>query len=84
MTEYVQAWHCIGCGRIESPQTCLGICQDKKVEFVFAAEHEQVLARVQRLEALLRRIAWSTPRAGEWERSYRMLQAEARRVLSGK
>jgi uracil-DNA glycosylase len=28
---YVKAWQCVGCGKIEAPQTCIGICQDRKV-----------------------------------------------------
>ncbi len=81
MTEYVKAWQCIGCGKIEAPQTCIGVCQDKKVEFVYAEAHEAVLARLKTLEDLVRRIARTTPRNGEWERSYLALQSEARRVL---
>jgi hypothetical protein len=89
MTDYVKAWQCIGCGKIEAPQTCIGICQDRKVEFVYAFEHEEALAqardaqrRVEALAALVRRLAWATPRAGEWERSYRALQREARDALA--
>lgn len=88
MAEHVTAWQCIGCGRIEAPQTCVGICQDRKVAFVYADEHERTLTelklaheRAAALEALARQIAWSTPRQGEWEHSYRALQAQARRVL---
>lgn len=44
MSDRVKAWQCIGCGRIEAPQTCIGICQDRKVEFVYAAEHQEALA----------------------------------------
>ena len=89
MTDYLKAWQCIGCGKIEAPQTCIGICQDRKVEFVYAFEHEEALAqaraaqrRVDALAALLRRLAWTTPRPGEWERSYRALQREARDALA--
>jgi hypothetical protein len=82
MTEYVKAWQCIGCGKIEAPQTCIGVCQDKKVEFVYAEEHETVLARLKTVEDLVRRLARITPRNGEWERSYLALQSEARRILS--
>ena len=32
MSEHTKAWQCIGCGRIEAPQTCIGICEDCKVE----------------------------------------------------
>ena len=86
MTESVKAWQCIGCGKIEAPQTCVGICQDRKVELVYAHDHREALARVQAqanlMEALVRQIAWTTPRKGEWERSYRALQERARRALA--
>jgi hypothetical protein len=88
MSDYVEAWQCIGCGRIEAAQNCIGICEDRKVEFVYASEHEQALAELraarQQLDALLafvRRLAWTTPREGEWEPSYRALQRDARRLL---
>ena len=82
------AWQCIGCGRIEGPQPCIGVCQDRKVSFVFASDYATVLSRlleaeerIAALEGLVRRMALSTPRTGEWERSYRSLQEEARRVV---
>jgi len=85
----IQAWQCIGCGRIEAPQNCVGICQDRRVEFVYAAEHaetERALASVRSqrdaLLALVRRMAFSKPRDGEWERSYRALQSQARAALT--
>jgi hypothetical protein len=89
MPDYVKAWQCIGCGKIEAPQQCIGICQDRKVTFVYAFEHEEALARLREaeeraasLEGVLRQLAGTTPRAGEWERSYRALQERARRALS--
>lgn len=86
MTEYVKAWQCIGCGKIEAPQTCVGVCQDRKVELVYAHEHREALAfahaQASALEALVRQIAWTTPRDGEWERSYRALQQRARQALA--
>jgi len=109
MTEPIRAWQCIGCGRIEAPQTCIGVCQDRRVEFVYASDHaeteaelaavRQALEIAQRardaaqarlaasvlerdaLDAVARRLAFSRPRAGEWERSYRALQAQARDAL---
>ncbi len=85
----IPAWQCIGCGRIEAPQNCVGICQDRRVEFVYATEHAKALhdleaARRERdaLHRLVRRLASTTPRAGEWERSYRMLQQGGRAVLA--
>ena len=89
MTEYVKAWQCIGCGKIEAPQTCIGVCQDRRVQLVYAFEHDQVLAQARRaqqraeaLEGVVRQLAFTTPRNGEWERSYRALQEQARHALS--
>ena len=86
MAEYVKAWQCIGCGKIEAPQTCVGICQDRKVEFVYAHDHREAMARAQiqvaAMESLVRQIASTTPRQGEWERSYRALQERARHALA--
>lgn len=85
--EVVKAWQCIGCGKIEAPQTCVGVCQDRRVEFVYAGEHTEIVATLERrldaLEKLVRQIAYTTPRAGEWERSYRALGDQARRILAG-
>jgi hypothetical protein len=88
-SERIAAWQCIGCGRIEAPQTCIGICQDRRVEFVYASDHaalEEALAATKRerdaWHALVRRLAFSRPRCSEWERSYRALQTEARTLLS--
>ena len=89
MSETVKAWRCIGCGRIEAPQDCIGVCEYRRVEFVEAAQHEATLAelaalqeRTQALERLLGRLARTTPRDGAWERSYRGFQDEARRLLA--
>jgi hypothetical protein len=88
VTEPVSAWQCIGCGRIEAPQTCIGVCQDRRVEFVYASHLREAEAALEatrteldRLHALVHRLAFSRPREGEWERSYRALQAQARDAL---
>lgn len=89
MSDLVKAWQCIGCGTIEAPQTCIGVCDYRKVQFVYAQEHEQALARLRAaheaaregLERLARRLAHTHPREGEWERSYRALQQQARQLL---
>ena len=75
--ERIKAWQCIGCGRIEGAQPCLGICEDRPAHFVYAEEYE-------RLEALVRQLATVTPRDGEWERTYRALQQRARQLLAYK
>ena len=82
------AWQCIGCGRIEGPQPCIGVCQDRKVSFVYASDYADAMShlldaeeRIALLESLARRMAHSTPRDGEWERGYRSLQEEARKIM---
>jgi hypothetical protein len=89
MNDYVKAWQCIGCGRIEGPQTCIGICQDRKVEFVYASEHQETLTQLtlarrqaSALETLVRRLASTNPRADAWEQSYRAMQEQARSTLA--
>jgi hypothetical protein len=74
MTERIKAWACIGCGRIQSDETCIGVCQDRKVELVNAADYEE-------LRQFVRQLALISPRNGEWERSYRGLQQRARAIL---
>ena len=80
----MKAWQCIGCGRIEAPQTCVGVCEYGRIEVMHTWEHEQALgeerARWAGYEKLVDRLARVTPRAGEWERTYRALQDEARRL----
>lgn len=84
--EHVKAWQCIGCGRIEAPQECVGVCEFKRLEMVYLFEHEQALAaeraRCEPLEALVRHLARITPREGEFERSWRALQEQARRAIA--
>jgi hypothetical protein len=77
------AWQCIGCGRIDGPRPCLGICRDRKVELVDAAHLDRAHARIAALESLLQVIARTTPRDGGWEDSWRRLQARARLLLAG-
>lgn len=88
MSAPVQAWQCIGCGSIEAPQTCIGICEHRKVEFVYAFEHRATLdelvrvrAERDRLAALLRRMAHVTPRHGDWQGTLQRFQADAREML---
>ena len=89
MIERLAAWQCIGCGRIEGPRPCIGVCEDRKVEFVLASDYDEALAdlararrRADELAALVRELAHTTPRAGQWERGYRALQARARVALA--
>ena len=81
MADIITAWQCIGCGKIEAPQQCVGVCQDRRIELVDAKEHRAVLARSVEVDALLRQIAFSTPHDDAWQASYRALQERARKLL---
>lgn len=84
----VAFWQCIGCGRIEYPRACIGVCQDRKVDFVYASIHDDMVRQLRDrtgvLEAVVRRLATITLREGEWERSYRTLQQQARQALAAR
>ena len=82
MTERTKAWQCIGCGRIESQATCLGICQDVPVEMVSAADYAALEAEVDRLRLFVQQLAHVSPRDGAWKRVYEDLQAAALRLLN--
>lgn len=89
LPDTIVAWQCIGCGRLEAPQNCVGVCQDRKVELVSSHDYAELLSkyedlagRLAALEAFLRRAAHVTPHADAWETSYRQLQAQARGLLA--
>ncbi|HUL68134.1 MAG TPA: hypothetical protein VLW55_26295 [Burkholderiaceae bacterium] len=80
----VKAWQCIGCGRLDAPANCVGICQDRKVELVGAWDYAEVAValeeareRIAALESLLGRLAHVTPREGAWKDTCLALQAQA-------
>ena len=85
MSERVRVWQCIGCGRIEGPRPCIGVCEDRPAEYVPAEEHDAALSaarrRAEELAVLVRQIAHTTPRAGGFERTWTALQASARALL---
>jgi hypothetical protein len=76
--ERFEVWQCIGCGKIEGPQPCIGVCRDRRAQMIDAADYDALAAEAEALRALVRQIATITPRAGECERSYAALQARAR------
>ena len=77
----LEVWQCVGCGKIEAPQPCIGVCRDRRTELVHAADYDALQAQAELLAAIVRQIATITPRAGEWESSYRELQQRAREAL---
>lgn len=88
MPAMIQAWRCVGCGRIEAPQPCIGVCQDRKVMVVDIHEHERVLRetaqlhhRIDALRMLLARFTRAQPRGEGWADAWEQLQAQARKAL---
>ena len=88
VAETITAWQCIGCGRLEAPQTCIGVCKDRKVELVTAWDYaeafsrlEDALERIAVLEKLLSTVARTTPHEGAWKDSYLAFQGRARELL---
>jgi hypothetical protein len=79
--ERFKAWQCIGCGKIESPQPCIGVCRDRAAVFVDASDYDRLAGEVEILRSIARDLATITPREGEWERSYKALQERARKGL---
>ena len=90
MIERIKAWQCIGCGRIEGAQPCVGICEDRRAEFVHASAYDEALSQlalarrqIEALAALVRQIAYTAPHAGEYERAWLALQQRARQAFNG-
>lgn len=88
MTDYIQAWQCIGCGKLEAPQPCIGVCKDRKVFVVGKDEHERALAQnralldqLERARAMLLRFGLARPHEGQWEAAWNALQAQVREAL---
>ena len=80
--------HALGCGKIDGPQNCVGVCQDRRVELVYAAEYDELKkqldaanAVIAKLAAQMREIVNTTPRNAAWEQSYRALQGRAQKAL---
>lgn len=81
--ERIQGWRCIGCGKIDAPRPCIGVCQDRKCELVAAADYDALRARHDAMASVLALIARITPRESEWQASWATLQQRARKVLDG-
>jgi len=86
--ETVIVWRCQDCGGIDAPQECIDVCIWGPAAWVDADSYEfersqAVLDREveQSLAGLLRRFAFATPHDGQWERSWRAFQSQARLAL---
>jgi len=84
-TDYVDAWQCIGCGRLEASRPCVGVCQDRRVRLVAAEDFEAAVERARVAEdavALVRLLAGLRPREGHWRDGLEALQRRARTILT--
>ena len=86
--ETVIVWRCEDCGGVDAPQECIDVCIWGPADWVDAALYELRRSRAavdreveQSLAGLLRRFAFTTPREGQWERSWRAFQSQARLAL---
>ncbi len=89
LPDTITAWQCVGCGRLEAPRNCIGICQDRRVEIVGANDYADVRfaldeanERIATLEAFVERLSRITPREGAWKQCLLALQADARKALA--
>lgn len=84
----VVVWRCRDCGGLDAPQPCIGVCIWRPAAWVDVTSEDSVRSRAvedreaeRLLAGLLGRLAFATPRAGQWERSLRALQRQARHAL---
>jgi hypothetical protein len=87
--ETVIVRRCQDCGGVDAPQPCIdvciwGPCIWGPADWVDATSYESERSRAafdleveQSLAGLLRRLAFATPRDGQWERSWRAFQSQA-------
>lgn len=50
----IRAWQCIGCGRLDGPQPCVGICEDRPVLLVTGEEYWELQQAHDQLQEQLR------------------------------
>lgn len=84
----IEGWQCIGCGRVDAPRPCIGVCQDKRVALVKADDYAMLERRFAELErdnaalrAFLGLVVQVRPSPRGWERSFLAMQAQARALL---
>ena len=87
--EIIEAWRCIGCGRVEASSPCIGVCQDRRArlvdldDLVAAIERAQTAeARASDLERFVRLIAATRAKPGGAEATLAALQARAQALLA--
>lgn len=81
MVDTIEAWQCVGCGRLQAERPCIGVCKDRRVELVEAVDYAELAWRIEQLESALALIARVTPKPDALEASWLALQARARALL---
>lgn len=89
MAEIIDAFQCMGCGRIDAPQDCIGICQDRAMKIVAAGDYFAALERAEAAEgeaaalrALVRQVAHVRPADDRWRETFEAFQRRARALLA--
>jgi len=65
MVEIIKGWQCAGCGKIEVPSSCIGICEDRRLELVAAGDYYMAIERAERAERECRQLRAILGRAAE-------------------
>ena len=79
--ERLTAWRCIGCGKLDAPQPCIGVCKDRKVELVDALAYDALRDELAQLERFVRFIASVKPRPEAVGATLEAFRREARKLL---
>lgn len=89
MAEILDAWQCVGCGKIEAPQPCIGICEDRALKIVAAGDYYAAVERAEAAEReretlkhLLRQVAHVRPADERWQETFEVFQRRARALLA--
>jgi hypothetical protein len=82
--ERLTAWRCIGCGRFEAPKPCIGVCKDRKVEFVDALAYDALREELAQMERFVRFIASVKPRPQAVGATLEEFRRRARELLGGR
>jgi len=43
MVETIEAWQCVGCGRLQADRPCIGVCTDRRIELVTAEQAAELM-----------------------------------------
>lgn len=81
MVQTIEAWKCVGCGRLQADRPCIGVCTDKRVELIEATDCAELIWRIEQLESVLGLIARVTPKPEALAENWQALQVRASALL---